>query len=174
MPELIYDRDRITAKLNNGGTMAEIAQRLEQWQPTDNHNGLVFVRDLIDAAPCDLWRLDIEDVALVVFAAFSCDEDGFLIHNGELTLSMMVDDLFQVSDPGLTSIHDLTDLTELQDGRQRLFALVDAITDRLNAVLTLLMRFSRRRAHPRADETAPSPSLSAGDQAPPASSALTT
>ncbi|MGY2116647.1 hypothetical protein ACW9HR_22305 [Nocardia gipuzkoensis] len=169
MPRLVYDRDRVTADIHNGGTMAKIAQRLQRWQTSDDDNGLALLRAIIEATPSghnSLWRLDVEDVDLVVLAAFSCDENGSLTYNGELTLTMLIDGRFEISDTGLGALGDLADLTAQPDGQQRLFTLLDAITAHLNAILTQVLRFSRKEAQPRGILATrlpqPTPTLPAG------------
>ncbi|WP_433678753.1 hypothetical protein [Nocardia sp. CA-119907] len=159
MPTLLYYRDRVTADLKRDGATADIAERLDQWQPTEDDNGLRLVRDLVHTAPGGdaLWRLDIDNTDLVVLAAFSCDEDGFVTYNGELTLSMMIDARFEIADTGLTALEDLTNFTEQQDGQQRLFHLLDAITAHLNTVLSRVLRFSQRDANPRRQVATPLP-----------------
>ncbi|WP_433206790.1 hypothetical protein ACQP1G_20700 [Nocardia sp. CA-107356] len=159
MPTLLYYRDRVTADLKRDGATADIAERLAQWQPTEDDNGLRLVRDLVHTAPGGdaLWRLDIDNTDLVVSAAFSCDEDGLLTYNGELTLSMMIDARFEIADTGLAALEDLTDFTEQQDGQQRLFHLLDAITAHLNTVLSQVLRFSQPEANPRSEVATPQP-----------------
>lgn len=157
MPTLLYYRDRVTADLKRDGVMADIAERLDRWQPTDDDNGLSLVRDLVHTAPGGdaLWRMDIDNTDPVVPAAFSCDEDGFLTNNGELTLSMMIDARFEIANTGITALEDLTNFTEQQDRQQRLFHLLDAITAHLNTVLSQVLAFSQPEANPRSEVANP-------------------
>ncbi|MEU5763998.1 hypothetical protein [Nocardia sp. NPDC047648] len=137
--------------------MSEIAERLRRWQPTEDDNGLAVVRDLIEATrggKNSLWRLDVANVPVLVLAAFSCDENGLLTYNGELTLSMMIDGRFEIADTGLSRLEDLADLTGQHDSSQRLFTLLDAITDHLNLILARVLQFSRHHDHERGDPPA--------------------
>ncbi|MEV0297111.1 hypothetical protein [Nocardia sp. NPDC050710] len=154
MPLLDYDRERVSAELRDGGETAEIAERLAAWQPSDDATdsaGLAILYHLIEAVgEFLLWRVDLDDVAVVVLAQFSCDSDGRLIYDGELTLSMMINSGFEVADTGIRSLAELTDFTADQDRAQRVLALLDAVTVRLEVVLADAMRFSRAlTAHQR-------------------------
>lgn len=145
MSLLFYNSQRIRLDVHNGGPIAEIADGLSCWRPGDDHTGLALVYDLIQALPSGgfpLWWVDVAGIEVVVLAHFCADAEGAFVHNGELTLSIMINGAVEIAGTGISDLGELTEFTAEQDGPTRVLGVLDAVTDHLNAALTQALRFT--------------------------------
>ncbi|PPJ36454.1 hypothetical protein C5E45_20635 [Nocardia nova] len=145
MSLLCYNRERVGVDLRVGA-LVDVAERLHPQSSgdIDRHEGLHLIDYLVDSlseGDDNPWRLDGAKVAVV--AHFSSDADGQFVYGGDLTVSVVIKDGFEISDTGISSLDELTEFTAEQDGPARALAILDALTARLNIVLSHALRFAR-------------------------------
>lgn len=126
--KLGYDREAVSALIADGemDVTAAIVSANER-----TSDGLGVIREIVESvSQCSAWKWGDRDAdpSVAVSADFTCDEEGFIVNDSYLTLSVLLPTGVCLADTGLRRLGDLP-WTRFDDAHDVLDGVTELLTD---------------------------------------------